>query len=259
MATPRALILRAAGTNCDQETAHAFEMGGARADVLPLQPFLERPSLLADYQILAIPGGFSYGDDIAAGRVFGLRLAHRAGEQILDLVQRGGAVLGICNGFQVLVQMGLLPGLAEPLGQVEVTLTDNDRPIYQDRWVNLEVTTDRCVFLKKGERFSIPMAHAEGKLVPRDDATLHSLQDGQFIAVRYVGPNGEAQPAYPHNPNGSVDAIAGLTDRTGRVLGLMPHPERFLFPFQHPTWTRDGLTDTPEGRQIFHNAVQALR
>ena len=258
MTRPRALILRSAGTNCDAETAFAFESCGAQSTIVPLQPFLERPAMLRDYQILAIPGGFSYGDDILAGKVMGLELAQLAGPEVVKLVERGGIAIGICNGFQVLVQMGLLPGLAAPFGAPEVTLTDNDVNRYQDRWVHLQVTSDRCVFLEKGTTLFVPMAHAEGKLVPRDEPTRRRLFAEQRVVLRYVGPNGEENPPFPFNPNGAVDAIAGLTDRTGRILGLMPHPERHFFPWQHPTWTRDGLADVPDGRKVFERGVRAL-
>jgi len=258
MAQPRALVVRSAGTNCDAETAFVFESCGARATILPALPFLERPQLLADYQILAIPGGFSYGDDILAGKVFGLELAHRAGPEVVKLVERGGVAIGICNGFQVLVQMGLLPGLAAPFGAPEVTLTDNDVNRYQDRWVHLRVVTDRCVFLEKGERLFVPMAHGEGKLVPRDEAMRKRLFADERVALRYVAPDGGDDPPFPWNPNGAVDSVAGLIDRTGRILGLMPHPERHQFPWQHPTWTRDGLADVPDGRKLFLRAVRAV-
>ena len=167
MARPRALILRSAGTNCDAETAFAFDACGAAATIVPLQPFLERPQMLADYQILAIPGGFSYGDDILAGKVMGLELAHQAGPEVMALVARGGIAIGICNGFQVLVQMGLLPGIEAPFDKPETTLTDNDVNRYQDRWVRIQVVSGRCVFLEKDETLFVPMAHAEGKQIGR--------------------------------------------------------------------------------------------
>jgi phosphoribosylformylglycinamidine synthase len=233
-------------------------MCGAEAEILPALPFLQQPDCLQNFQILAIPGGFAYGDDILAGRVFGLELAHRAGEAVLQHLDRGGLVLGICNGFQILVQMGLLPGLQEPLGQVEVTLAANDCNVYQDRWVRLRVSASPCVFLDGEEELYLPLAHAEGKLVPRDAQVLSSMQENQRVALRYIGPDGDQQPDFPHNPNGSIDHIAGLTDTTGQILGLMPHPERHMFPFQHPTWTRAGLQEVADGLRLFQNACRAL-
>jgi phosphoribosylformylglycinamidine synthase I len=255
---PRTLVLRAAGSNCDGETAFAFNQAGAASELVHINQLLAEPNLLDGYQILAIPGGFSYGDDILAGKVFGLELAHRAGPEVVKLVERGGVAIGICNGFQVLVQMGLLPGLAAPFGAPEVTLTDNDVNRYQDRWVHLRVVTDRCVFLEKGERLFVPMAHGEGKLVPRDEAMRKRLFADERVALRYVAPDGSDDPPFPWNPNGAVDSVAGLIDRTGRILGLMPHPERHQFPWQHPTWTRDGLADVPDGRKLFLRAVRAV-
>ncbi len=260
MAQPRALVLRAAGTNCDAETAFAFERCGARPTVTPAQPFLRDPRMLRDYQILAVPGGFSYGDDILAGKVFGLELVVHAGAEILDLVARGGLVIGICNGFQVLVQMGLLPGLKEPIGLPEVTLTDNARLGYLDRWVRLRVDTDQCAFLKQGEELFLPMAHAEGNLQVAGAETLEEMKRSRRIALRYARTDGSKRPVeWPDNPNGSIDDIAGLCDRTGRILGLMPHPERHLFPYQHPFWTRAGLQEVPDGLKLFQNAVAAIR
>ena len=259
MARPKALVVRAAGTNCDDETAYAFELCGARSTITAQLPLLEHPEMLKDYQILALPGGFSYGDDIAAGRVWALEMIHHAGEEVLDLVRRGGVVMGICNGFQVLVQMGLLPGIEHPMGEREVALTDNEIPVYTDRWVHLEVETDHCVFLERGEPLHLPLAHAEGKLVPRDDALLQRIDELGRVALRYVGPDGERRPQWPHNPNGSTDAVAGLTDETGRIFGLMPHPERHMFPFQHPNWTRRGLDEVPDGLRLFQNGVRAVQ
>ncbi|MBM4016642.1 MAG: phosphoribosylformylglycinamidine synthase I [Planctomycetes bacterium] len=255
---PRALVVRSAGTNCDAETAFVLEQCGATATIVPAEPFLARPAQLADYQLLAIPGGFSYGDDILAGKVFGLELATHAGEEIVKLVQRGGAAIGICNGFQILVQMGLLPGMAKPFGAPEVTLTDNDVHKYQDRWVRMRVTSDRCAWLRKGETLAAPAAHGEGKLVPRDATVRRRLHDEGHVVLRYVGPDGADDPPFPWCPNGAIDAIAGLTDRTGRILGLMPHPERHYFPWQHPTWTRDGLAEVTDGRRLFERGVQAV-
>lgn len=259
MAKVHALVLRAAGTNCDHETAFAFQSCGAAATVLPLQPFLDNPDQLGAYQILALPGGFSYGDDILAGRVCALELVHRAGEQIQDLVARGGVVLGICNGFQVLVQMGLLPGLEAPMGQLEVSLASNEVGVYQDRWVRLRAEASNCAFFEDGDELYLPMAHAEGRLVPRDAQVRKALQTEGRVAFRYVGAGGDRAPGFPDNPNGSIDHIAGLTDHSGRILGLMPHPERHMFPFQHPCWTREGLRDEADGLRVFRRAIEIAR
>ena len=238
----KVLVLRAAGTNCDRETAYAFEKAGATAENRHVNELLERPELLRDYGILAIPGGFSYGDDVGGGRVLATELRRRVLPEALRFIERGGLALGICNGFQVLVQTGLLPGHAG--GERTVTLTHNDSHRYEDSWVELEVPTDRCAFVRKGERYFVPIAHAEGKFVA-GEATLDALEAEGQVVFRYAG----------RNPNGSMRDIAGICDPTGRVMGLMPHPERHIEGWQHPHWTRDGPRPEGEGLRIFRNAV----
>jgi len=235
----RVLVLRAAGTNCDRETAHAFERVGATAEARHVNELLKDPTLLRDYKILVIPGGFSYGDDVAAGRVLATELKQKILPETWRFVGNGGLVLGICNGFQVLVKMGLLPGWDEQV----VTLTHNDSHRYQDEWVDLDVVTNRCEFVGEGQEYAFPIAHAEGKFVA-DDATLARLEESGQIVFRYRS-----------NPNGSLNDIAGICDMTGRVLGLMPHPERHLEPWHHPCWTREGLAEEPDGLHFFRRAV----
>ena len=259
---PRILVLRAAGTNCDRETAFAFEQAGGEAHAIHVNRLFERPDHLKEVHGLVIPGGFPHGDDLGAGTVFGTRIRARLIEAIRALVDRGGVVLGICNGFQVLAKTGLVPGFD---GQVErtVTLAQNSSGRYEDRWVRLEVTTDKSVFLRPGESYEVPVAHAEGRLLPLDDEVrLRLHRDGQ-VALRYVGPDGGHPAPYPWNPNGAVDDVAGITDPSGRILGLMPHPERHQFPWQSPRFHRDGRRDAgsrvPDGLRIFLNAVDHLK
>jgi phosphoribosylformylglycinamidine synthase subunit PurQ / glutaminase len=255
---PRILVLRAAGTNCDRETAFAFEQAGASATPIHVNEIARRPASLREFHGLVIPGGFSHGDDLGAGTVLGTRIRSRLVDGIRRLVDRGGIVLGICNGFQVLAKTGLVPGF-EASTERTVTLAQNLSGRYEDRWVTLEVTTDRSVFLRPGERYRIPVAHAEGRLLPLDDAARSRLHaDGQ-VALRYVGPDGAHPAPYPWNPNGATDDIAGITDPTGRILGLMPHPERHQFPWQDPRFHRDGPTEVPDGLRVFLHAVEHLR
>jgi len=235
----RVLVLRAAGTNCDRETAHAFERVGAAAEARHVNELLAEPTLLRDYGILVIPGGFSYGDDVAAGRVLATELKQKILPETWRFIGDGGLVLGICNGFQVLVKMGLLPGWDEQV----VTLTHNESHRYQDEWVDLDVVTNRCEFAVEGQEFAFPIAHAEGKFVA-DEATLARLEESGQVVFRYR-----------NNPNGSLNDIAGICDMTGRVLGLMPHPERHLEPWHHPYWTRRGLAEEPDGLHFFRRAV----
>jgi phosphoribosylformylglycinamidine synthase len=261
--TIRVMVLRAAGTNCDEETAFAWSTAGAAAERIHINQMIARPAMLREYQILTIPGGFSYGDDVAAGRILANQLAHHLSDELRTFVDAGKLVLGICNGFQILVKAGLLPGPMDGPSpsagaRQPVTVTYNDSARYEDRWVHLRVDTDRCVFIERGAILALPVAHGEGKVVACDEATLTALRDGGYVAIRYVDENGRPGP-FPINPNGSQDDIAGLTDRSGRVFGLMPHPERHLHRTQHPQWTRRPANAEPDGQMIFRRAVAYLK
>ncbi len=250
---PRALVLRTAGTNCDGETVRALGMAGARVELLHLKRLIEDPSPLARSAALILPGGFSYGDDVAAGRVLGLELRHHLGAALGEFVASGGFVLGICNGFQVLVESGLL----EAGGQRRMALTDNASARFECRWVHLRSEKSACPWLVPGEIWPVPVAHAEGRFTVADDGTLAELADGGQLALTYVNPDG-SPPTYPADPNGSAGHIAGICDPTGRVLGLMPHPERNLQPWNHPQWTRLGGTRTEgEGLAFWKRLVRA--
>lgn len=251
MATVRVLVLRAPGINCDEETAYAWSMAGAVPEAIHVNRVLETPSLLNRFQILTIPGGFSYGDAIASGRILGQQFAHHLREPIAGFVDRGGCILGICNGFQVLVRAGLVPG---PGCDVPVTLMVNDSARYEDRWVRVRAERSNSIFFEAGEEFEFPVAHGEGKFAVADAAGLAALEKGHHIALRYVG-SGDGPVEFPENPNGSIGAVAGLCDSTGRVLGLMPHPERNLFATCHPAWTsRDSIES--DGPRLFQRAVR---
>ncbi len=260
MTQPRVLVLRAPGTNCDQETAFAFQKAGARADLVHINRLLENGQLLAEYQILCIPGGFSYGDDIAAGRILANQIEHHLAEHMAAFKESGKLMLGICNGFQVLLKSGVLLPPDPQLGPT-ATLTWNDSGRFEDRWVWLRTTGSRCVFLEGIEQMYLPVAHAEGKFVPRDQQVLAALDSAGQLVLRYTcssGPPAESsQPVpYPANPNGSVANVAGVCDATGRVLGLMPHPERHIDPTHHPHWTRGGASERGDGMRLFENAVR---
>lgn len=253
----RALVLRTAGTNCDHETAFAWEQAGAVAERIHVNALIEEPSWLADFHVLTVPGGFSYGDDIAAGKIFANQLVHHLAEVLHEFLQKDRLVLGICNGLQVLVKCGLLPGSTQERVSLDqkATVTSNDSGLFEDRWCHLRAETDRCVFLEKGESLYLPVAHAEGKYVPADDAPVESLDEAGQVAVRYVGPDGEPHAGFPWNPNGSVGDVAGLCDPTGRVFGIMPHPERHAHPWHHPQWTRLPPRDEGDGLRIFRRGV----
>lgn len=255
--TKQVLVLRTAGINCDEETVYAWSLAGASAERVHVQRLIESPDLLDRYDALTIPGGFSYGDDIAAGKILANQMIHHLSDVLRRFVEKGRPVLGICNGFQVLVRAGLLPGLKDRPGQ-SVTLTNNDSARFETRWIHLQVATDRCVFLPAGARLAMPIAHGEGKLIPADDAVLASLRQNSHIALRYCDEQGHSGP-FPVNPNGSIDDIAGLTDATGLILGLMPHPERHVQRTQHPNWQSLPENAVPCGRIVFESAVRYMK
>ncbi len=258
MTQVNAIVLRAAGINCDMETEYALELAGAKAKRVHINRLIEDKTALDEFQILVLPGGFSYGDDVAAGKILANQIVHHLFEPIQKFIDEGKLVLGICNGFQVLVKTGVLPGDNSTKRQEEVTITYNDSGKFEDRWVYLAPQTEKCIFIEQGRQIYLPVAHAEGKVVIRDAPTLEKLNSEGHVAFKYVDENGK-EGNYPINPNDSVDSIAGLTDTTGRVLGLMPHPERFVRPTQHPHWSR--LTQRPDsdGMTIFNNAVKYIQ
>ena len=267
---PRILILRAPGTNCDAETARAFQLAGGQTDVLHVRRLLESPRLLNDYQVFCIPGGFSYGDDIASGRIFGIQLQIRLADAMREFKDAGKLILGICNGFQVLVKCGLLSP-DDPQSDPAMTLAWNTSGKFETRWVNLTVDGDRCVYLAGIKTMYVPIKHGEGRFVARDAATLVALNQRGQLALRYAPvacdestSNGTrhdlAEPVpYPHNPNGAQANVAGVCDPTGRILGLMPHPELHVDPQHHPRWTRGEAGKTGDGLLLFNNAVAYFR
>jgi phosphoribosylformylglycinamidine synthase I len=264
MTSTRALVLRAAGINCDGETVRALEMAGARTDLVHLERILSEPARLDDYSLLVIPGGFSHGDDVAAGRVFGFEMRHGLAREISAFVARGGFVLGVCNGFQVLVEAGLFEPPSDPTGPVAgagavrtIALTSNRQARFECRWISLRVENCACPWLVQGEVFPAPIAHGEGRFFVRDAAALERLEANGQIALRYVRADGSPARGFPDNPNGSVSDIAGICDPSGRVLGLMPHPERNLTPWNHPHWTRLPPRAEGEGLAFYRRLVEA--
>jgi phosphoribosylformylglycinamidine synthase I len=253
MATVRVLILRAPGANCDAEAQFAFEKAGALAERVHVNRLREAPALLQRYQVLVVPGGFTYGDDVAAGKILATQLSHYLGDALRRFRDSEKLILGICNGFQVLLKAGLLVAPDED-GPV-ATLAHNANGRFEDRWVYLQNHSTTCPFLKGIDRMHLPIAHGEGQLICRSDWELEGLlQTGQAV-LRYVDAAGKPG-GFPVNPNGSAGDIGGLCDPTGRVLGLMPHPERHVLPTQHPRWTREGLAPEGDGLALFRNAVK---
>lgn len=253
MAKARVLILRAPGANCDGETQYAFALAGGSPERVHIRYLRENPLQLQKYQILVIPGGFTYGDDVAAGKILAVQLQYFLGDVLREFRDAGKLLLGICNGFQTLLKAGLIwpPDEEGPVA----TLAHNDSGRFEDRWIHLQTAAGKCPFLKDYDRLTLPVAHGEGKLVLRESWMLEGLQAAGQVVLRYVGADGSA-PGYPANPNGSQGDVAGLCDITGQVLGLMPHPERHVTPTQHPRWTRLGLAEEGDGLRLFRNAVQ---
>ncbi len=286
MAKPRVLVVRAPGTNCDQETAFAFEQAGGSAEVAHINQLLNERDLVNQFQVLCIPGGFSYGDDLAAGRILGNQIRHHLSDVLFQFRDAGKLILGICNGFQVLMRSGLFL-TDESNSEAVATLTLNDSGKYEDRWVRLAVDETQCVFFRDIQSLYLPVAHAEGKFVVRDEATFEALSQQGQLFLRYdhldysgnqagvastvdtrvqasdggvttVATQDEKQTKmvpFPANPNGSQGNVAGVCDETGRVCGLMPHPERYIDRTQHPRWTREELSAEGDGLAVFRNAI----
>jgi phosphoribosylformylglycinamidine synthase I len=247
----KTLILRAPGTNCDVETAFAFERAGAQVDLVHVDELIYRQKALSNYQIMVIPGGFTYGDDISAGRILANELRLKLGDKIKKFVDDGRLILGICNGLQVLVKAGMLPKSGVENSQ-SLTLAGNDSGKFECRWVYLRANkTSSCIFTRGIDLMYLPVAHGEGKVVIEP-----GVQEELSVALRYTDETGDIQAGYPYNPNGSVNNIAGICDVTGRIFALMPHPERFIRWTQHPRWTREPHRDYGDGFRIFLNAVE---
>lgn len=260
---PTAIVLRTAGTNCDAEMVRAFTLAGARTELVHIDRVVDDPSVLDRADLIGFPGGFSYGDDIGAGRVMGVRIRERLYPALRDAARRGALMIGACNGFQVLVQTGLLPGFSEEqwpdaAPEPTIALAENAGARFIDRWVRIERPANTaCVWTRNLEfahdALMLPVAHGEGRLIADTADALAALDRSGQVALRY---------ATDDNPNGSTNNIAGICDPSGRIFGLMPHPERYLAWFNHPFWTRlperDRAGDTP-GLRIFRNAVEAAR
>jgi len=254
----KALVIRTAGTNCDKETSYACSIAGMDVDLYHINYLRSRD--LSSYQIICIPGGFSYGDDLGAGKIFSLELSLWFRDAIHKHIDKGGLIIGICNGFQVLVRLGILPFLDFTPG---VTLLENDSQRFEDRWVYLKVEENSKAkdiwFKGLSSIIHLPVAHGEGKFYAEDNV-LDEIENEGMVALRYVRPDGKID-GYPYNPNGSLRAIAGITDRSGRILGLMPHPERCIFSHHHPLWRRpdEKSKSLPWGLKIFENAREYFR
>ncbi|MBF0486473.1 MAG: phosphoribosylformylglycinamidine synthase I [Candidatus Omnitrophica bacterium] len=258
---PRVIVLRTAGTNCNVETTFAFKESGALVDEVHLEELFKGNARLSDYHIMALPGGFSYGDDIASGRIFANELRIRLGQDIEQFIRDKKLIIGICNGFQILVKAGILPGVFNPsaVDHQTATLTNNDSGKFEARWVYLKVSGKSVWTEGLKDVIFTPVAHGEGKFIPLNSEVLKKLDAEGQVAFRYVRADGSPS-GYPVNPNGSTDDIAGITDPTGRILGLMPHPERHFLFTQHPFWTRLGKkSKLGDGARVFENGVNYVK
>jgi phosphoribosylformylglycinamidine synthase len=255
-APKKVLILHANGTNRDHDAAAAIKLAGGVPEIVHVNQLLNKTRNLLDYHMLLVPGGFTYGDDLGSGVLWALDLNRRLGSEISQFIASGRPVLGICNGFQALVKAGLLPGFTQPITNHQstnfrpATLTFNEQDHFECRWVVLEASPNSPSLFTKGmsDLMYCPVAHGEGRFAVRDDAALKHLQDKNLIALRYVG------EGYPANPNGSVANIAGICNEAGNVLGLMPHPENHIYPWQHPRWHRGERGQS--GLGLFVNGIR---
>ncbi|MFA5645779.1 MAG: phosphoribosylformylglycinamidine synthase I [Candidatus Ratteibacteria bacterium] len=247
------IIIRVAGTTCDHEVAWACSLAGAKSDLVHLSRIIEGTVCLRDYDALFFPGGFSYGDDLGAGKVFANEIALKIKDQLLDFSARKRPIIGISNGFQALVKSGLLPFT----GKSRASLIGNDSGSFESRWLHLRVESSVSPFFRNfPERIRLPIAHAEGKFLLKNSRDLECLEKGSQILLRYISPSG-ALPEYPDNPDGSLADIAGVCDHTGLIVGMMPHPERALLHLHLPDWRRNPSSERfGLGYRFFRNVVE---
>ena len=248
----KALVITGYGINCEKEMAHACQLTGAHASIVHAKSLLTDQVKLDDTHLLLLPGGFSFGDELGAAKAFANRL-NQLRERFQEFVAQGKCILGICNGFQVLVKLGLLPGSPSQV----VSLTYNDSCRFESRWAHHKVCPTPCIFTKDIEQIYLPIRHAEGKFVMS-----HVSLPQQQIVLRYTTAEGKIAKRYPDNPNGSQDAIAGICDPTGRIFGMMAHPEAALYFTNHPQWTRSKEKPLPkygDGLKIFQNAINYIK
>lgn len=259
MLKPKALILKADGINRDEDLAFAFELAGAESKIVHVNDLRSGKEKLNNFQILGIPGGFAYGDDIISGKILAVELISFFSDEMKKFIDRKDtAVLGICNGFQALVRTGIVP--FRQIGEMNVTLTTNDSGHFECRWIKLRVEKNsKSQFLSgmENETLLYPVAHGEGKFFA-ERSVLDEIEKANLVAFRYIDENGKPTQKYPDNPNGALNAIAGISDETGRVLGLMPHPECFVRIEQSPNWRR-GNVKKPQGLPLFQNIVAFVK
>lgn len=258
----KALVITGFGLNCEKETSAAFEMCGAKAYQVHLNDLLAGKDNINNYHILAFIGGFSFGDHIGSGTVFANKVKFKLKEDLAKFIDSGKLVIGICNGFQTLTRLGLAPALFGKRFEQQVALAHNDSGVFRDDWINMVANgTSSCVFTKGIKTIRMPIRHGEGKFVA-DPEIIAEIEKNNQVVLRYAAADGSKANGFPENPNGSINDIAGICDTTGRVFGLMPHPEAFLSPYNAPDWQKQQIEGTlpafGEGRMIFENAVRYI-
>ena len=253
---PKVCILKSDGTNCDEDLAFAFQIAGAVPTLVHVNELRKKSKKLADFQILALPGGFSYGDDLASGKVLAVELMSFFKDYLKKFVDKKGYILGVCNGFQTLIRTGLLP--FNKIGTMSATLTNNDSGHFECRFVKIKSEKSAASYFDDLDiSLDVSVNHGEGKFFA-DKKILDQLEKNRLIVFRYVDEKGNPTMHYPENPNGALRSIAGITDKTGRILGLMPHPEKFVEITQHPNWRREKF-DKPHGQMFFERIVRFVK
>ncbi len=264
----KAILLTGYGINCEEETAFAFKKAGAETEIIHVNDLIANPKKLLETQIFAFPGGFSYGDDTGSGNALANKIRNNLWDELVEFIEAEKLIVGICNGFQVIANLGILPGIENKQAKRTIALSHNNSARYECRWVNLKAFNKKCVFTKDIDTIRLPVAHGEGKFTASDE-TLKQLNESDQIVFKYANENEEpANGKFPLNPNGSLEDIAGICDKSGRILGMMPHPERNIFFTQQDNWTlqkeefkRSGkkIPEESAGMKIFRNAVKYFK
>ena len=260
---PKVIIITGYGVNCEAESAHAWKLAGADPILVHINDLLSNPEQILNYNIIMFIGGFSYGDHMTSGHVFAHRIKQHMKPVLIRFIEQGKLILGICNGFQVMTKIGLLPGLNNDYFTPKISLIQNDCGVFQNYWIKVKANKHSpCVFTKNIDTISLPIRHGEGKLFTLDKKTINDIEDLNCVPVRYINNQGLPVQDYPDNPNGSINAIAGLCDPSGRIFGMMPHPEAYLFPENHPNWdmqkNENTLPKNGLGLLFFRNAVNSI-
>ncbi|MBP7461414.1 MAG: phosphoribosylformylglycinamidine synthase subunit PurQ [Candidatus Delongbacteria bacterium] len=262
MLEPRVAVLTGFGLNCENETAYVFDMAGAVSELIHINDLIAGNRNLADYQILALIGGFAFGDHISSGRILTIKLKYRLFDQLNEFLSGDKLIIGICNGFQTLVKLGILPGGDRHHLQPGVTLIHNQPIGYRDDWVRVRFNPQSpCLFTRGIEQMDIPIRHGEGRFLYASPEIRETIMKNNQIVMQYIDPaTGLPTQSFPHNPNGATDAVAGICDPSGRIFGLMPHPEVFHSIYNHPRHRADYRSSSLEGdgMKIFRNAVRCF-